>query len=133
MRDFTKGGVHETSEQEPDPVTEAIRSGVERKTGIEGLKLGLAKLSGDVPMGVDAPTKGLRKTIGGGWELLHLLKYGFLSAFLLLAGGLFLWAGTHEKIDLKLLGVAAILLVLGLISGRWAVRAGRNLRAITKA
>jgi len=59
---------------EGDELTRAVREGVRPEGMKERLRLAADKLTGNVPMGIDAPNKSLRKTIGGAAELLHLIK-----------------------------------------------------------
>lgn len=116
-----------------DELARAVREGVRPEGMKERLKLAADKLAGNAPMGIDAPSKTLRKTIGGAAELLHLLKYGFLGVFLFLAGGAFLYVGVSGEFNLTTLVLGVGLLLLGIWGLRSAYRAGRNLRSISKA
>lgn len=116
-----------------DPLTEAVRTGIPRQSGKSGLELAAAKLTGAIPMGIDAPTKGLRKAIGGGWELLALLKYGFGALFFLVIGIAGCYFGVRETFDVKVVGFGIGSLALSILLARWALHAARNLRAIAKA
>jgi hypothetical protein len=118
---------------EDDELTQAVREGVRPEGMKEKLKLAADKLVGNAPMGIDAPNKTLRKTIGGAAELLHLLKYGLMGLFLFLAGAVFLYVGLSGELNLTTLAVGAALLLLGIWGLRAAYRAGRNLRSISRA
>ena len=118
---------------EGDELTRAVREGVRPEGKKERLKLAADKLAGNVPMGIDAPNKTLRKTIGGAGELLHLLKYGFMGLILFLAGAAFLYVGVSGELNLTTLTLGVALLLLGIWGLRSAYRAGRNLRSISKA
>jgi hypothetical protein len=83
----------------------------------------LKKLSGEVPMGVDAPTK----------SLLDVLKFGLLGVFLSLGGLLFLAVGLVGDGDLTLIGLGAAVAGIGLWSLRSARDAVKRLRAISQA
>jgi hypothetical protein len=84
-------------------------------------------------MGIDAPTTGLRKAIGGGWELLAVLKYGFCALVFLLPGIACSYFGAREKFELKVFGFGLGSLALAALFARWALQAARNLRSIAKA
>ncbi len=131
VQDFTKVGIPQEPE-ERDPLTDVVRSGIKPPMGREGLRLGIQKLTGTVPLGVDAPTKGLRKFIGGGWELLSFLKFGFLAVVFLVVGVAFCYFGAEgQHFGLKMVGLAS--LALCAVLARFAFHAARNLRSIAKA
>jgi hypothetical protein len=130
--DFTKD--MQPSEEGPeDSLTQAVRHGIAPRSGLAGLGLALDKLTGHVPLGIDAPTKAGRKVIAGSWALLGVLKYGALGLFFLLVGIGFCFTGMHGRIDFKLLGFGLGGLLLGAVSTRWAIHAARNLRSIARA
>ena len=126
-----RGSIGRSSEG--DELTRAVREGVRPEGMKERLRLAADKLTGNVPMGIDAPNKSLRKTIGGAAELLHLIKYGFLGLFMSLAGAMFLYVGVSGELNLTILALGAGMLLLGIWGLKSAYRAGRNLRSISKA
>jgi hypothetical protein len=114
-------------------ITRLVRDGV-RPEGLKGrLDLAVDKALGNVPLGVDAPNKTVRKMIGGGWELLHVLKFGFFGGLSSLFGIAFLYVGLAGKSGFVVPAVGAVLLVLGIWCLRAAREAYRSLRAISKA
>jgi hypothetical protein len=133
VRDFTKVGIQPKPAEPSDPLTEAVRAGVPSQSGVAGLKLGVEKLTGAQPMGIDAPTKGLRKIIGGGSELLAVLEYGFGAIFFLLLGVACCYLGIRERFDLYVFGIGVGSLALGALLARRTLHAVRNLRSIAKA
>ena len=110
-----------------------IRDGTSANTIREGVAMAAGNLSGRIPLGADAPTKLLRKTIGGGGELLELLRSGFLSLMGLLLGPVFLWVGFSGVIQWSVVAIGFGLLGVGVFLLRAAVRAFRNLRTIMRA
>jgi hypothetical protein len=98
-----------------------------------GLALAAGKLSGRIPMGADAPTKTLRKVIGGGGELLEVLRSGFFGILGLVLGPLFLWAGFSGAIQWSLIGLGFGCLIVAAVLLRSAARAFRNLLTIRRA
>jgi hypothetical protein len=114
-------------------LTKVIREGVTANSMREGLAMAAGKLSGRIPLGSDAPTKALRKAIGGGGELLALLRSGFFGVLGLILGPLFIWVGFQSVIQWNLIGIGAGCLVVAVVALRSAVRAFRNLRTITRA
>jgi len=116
-----------------DDLTRKVRHGVFADPGTEGLRLALDKIAGNVPLGVNAPTKGLRKLIGGGGELLEFLVSGVLGLMLLLFGIVFLWVGVGASPDWGVLGVGAVLVVIAVVALRSARAALHKLRAIARA
>ena len=133
MADFKDERRSTDGSTEGDELTRAVREGVRPQGKKERLKLAADKLVGNAPMGIDAPNKTLRKTIGGAAELSHLLKYGFMGLFLFLAGAAFLYVGLSGELNLTTLALGAALLLLGIWGLRSAYRAARNLRSISKA
>ena len=123
-----------SADREPsdDALTRMVRDGVVAKTMREKLELAGAKLTGEVPLGVDAQSKAVRKALAGGAELLALIKYGFLGSFCLLIGIAMLWFG-FQPLNWQMLGIGAVLTSLG----AWAIGAARraraNLRSIRRA
>jgi hypothetical protein len=112
---------------------ERVRQGVFADSMRDGLRLAAGKLAGNVPLGINAPTKGLRKLIGGGGELLELLRYAGLSLILGLFGAMLLWLGFADEPNWKMLGIGAALLGVSFWPARGARAALRNLRAIARA
>lgn len=121
--------------QSPDQahLTKMIREGVNANTLREGLAMAAGKLSGRIPMGADAPSKTMRKAIGGGGELLELLRSGFFGVLGLILGPLFIWVGVQGVVAWNLIGIGAGALLVALLCLRSAVRAFRNLRTISRA
>jgi hypothetical protein len=125
--------------QEPNDVDEdsvqvakLVRDGVKPEGVKERLQLAADKLAGNVPLGVDASSKGLRKGIAGSAELLALLKYGLFGALLVVFGALFLFVGLHGQFNVDLFSIGGLLLILGIWCLRETSKAARNLRAISK-
>jgi hypothetical protein len=133
MMAMKDGGESSGTGTESDDLTGLVRDGVRPEGKKERLQLAADKMLGHVPLGVDARSKSLRKGIAGSAELLALLKYGFLGLPLVVFGILFLYFGLRGEFDVRTLGIGACLLPLGIWSLRAAYRAGRNLRAISKA
>jgi len=119
-------------EAEEDALTRLVREGVRPEGPGERVDLSLRKLAGELPLGVDAPSKALRKTIGGGGELLALVKFGFLGVFLSGVGLLFVALGAIGGFEWTLVGVGAVSSAVGAASLRSAYQALRNLRAISR-
>jgi hypothetical protein len=122
-----------SGDEESDEIARLVQDGVKPKTMKERLQLAADKLAGNVPLGVDAPNKFLWKGIAGSAELLAVLKYGLFGLLLVVFGVLFLSVGLHGQFNLDLFSIGAILLILGIWCLREARKAGRNLRAISKA
>jgi hypothetical protein len=118
---------------EEQDLTQRVRHGVFADSVSGGLRLAAGKLAGNVPLGSDAPTKPLRKLIGGGGELLELLRYAALGLILALFGAMMLWVGLSDGPDWKMLGIGAALLGISVWPLRGARAALRNLRAIARA
>ena len=102
------------------------------KTLKERLQLAADKLTGNVPLGVDASSKSLRKGIAGSAELLALIKFGVCGLLLVVVGALFLFVGLHGQFNVDLFSIGGILMILGIWCLREARKAGRNLKAISK-
>jgi hypothetical protein len=119
-------------DEESEEIARLVRDGVKPKPAKERLQLAAEKLSGNVPFGVDAPNKFLRKGIAGSAELLALAKFGAFGLLLVVFGALFLFVGLHGQFNVDLFSIGALLLILGIWSLRAAYKAGRNLRAISK-
>lgn len=133
VQDYTKIGIQpEQPEQpdEPDPLTEQVRAGTSEQPGAG---LAIKKLTGAVPLGIDAPTKGLRKGISGAWELLGVLKYGVGAAFFLLMGDASLYAGVAGGFAPKLVAFGVGCLALSALLARGTLQAAKNLRSIARA
>lgn len=119
-------------DEESDEIARLVRDGVKPKTVRERLQLMAAKLAGNVPLGVEASGKGLRKGIAGGAELLSLIKFGVFGVLLVVFGALFLFVGLHGQFNVDVFSIGGILLIPGIWSLREARKAVRNLRAISK-
>ena len=133
MASFQDKNCAKAGSSEDAEITQLVRDGVRPKNLKGRLNLAVDKFLGNVPLGVDAPNKTIRKVIGGAWELLHVLKYGFFGAFLSLAGIAILYVSLSNEPSLKGSAVGAGLLVLGVWCLRSAYKANRALRAISKA
>ena len=133
VQDFTKVGMPSEQAQASDPLTAAVRSGIPTHSDQSGVGLAVGKFTGAVPMGIDAPTKRLRKAIGGAWELLALLKFGFGALLFLFVGVVCCYFGVRPRFELSLFAIGIGSLVLSALSARWALHVLRNLRAIAKA
>jgi hypothetical protein len=108
--------IDQDSQSRHDEITCLIQDG-RRPEHLKGrTQLATDKLRGNVPLGVDAPNKTVRKIIGGGGSLLVILKYGFLGLLGVILGPLFLWVGFRGRFDIKVVGIAA--LVLGIFALR---------------
>ncbi|WP_291987643.1 hypothetical protein [Luteitalea sp.] len=114
-------------------VTAMVRSGVVRDDPRGRLSLALQQLSGEVPLGVDAPTRRLRKVIGGGGELLAVVRAGLFGFVLIVLGSGFIWASLQSPVSWMGLGLGAVMLGAGVWLLRAAWRAQRRLRAIMRA
>jgi hypothetical protein len=122
-----------TAAAEDDALTRTVRRGVVVDSMEDGLRLAANKLAGNVPLGVDAPTKGLRKIIGGGGALLEVIRCAGLGLFFLFFGILFLWAGLRDQTNWKTLGFGAAFVGGSVWLLRDARRALRKWRAIARA
>lgn len=122
-----------TPEGEAQALTEAVRHGVSTDSAAAGLRLAAVKLAGNVPLGVDAPTRGLRRLIGGGGELLNVVRSAFVGLAAAVLGAGFVWAGALAGPDWRLLGLGALLIAASGWLLRGALRALRKLRAILRA
>jgi hypothetical protein len=122
------------ADQSPqDDVTRLIQEG-RRPEDLKGrAQLAVDKLRGNVPLGVDAPSKASRKFIGGAGSLFTVLKYSFLGLLGILFGGLFVWAGSNGQFDIRTVGIGVAVLVLGILALRRAWRAWGTLKAIARA
>jgi hypothetical protein len=96
-------------------------------------QLAADKLLGNVPLGVDAPNKTVRKVIGGGGSLFIVIKYGFFGLLAVILGALFLWAGSNGQFDIKVVGVGVAALLVGLFALLRAWRGWQVLKAISRA
>ena len=133
VQDFTKIGIQPKHKEASDPLTEIVRTGVHPQSGLSGLRRAAEKFTGAVPMGIEAPTKGLRKAIGGGWELLAVLKYSFGAVVFLIFGVACCYFGARDKFELEVFSFGVGSLALAVLLAHWALRAARNLRSIAKA
>jgi hypothetical protein len=116
-----------------DPLTQMVREGVQPKDFAGRMKLAGDKLTGNAPLGVDASSKTMRKVIGGGGELLAVFKFGFIGGILLLLGVAMLYVGVDTGFDWKVIGVGAVMALVGAWALRYASQAWKNFRAISKA
>jgi len=116
-----------------EELTRLVREGVQPASVQDRLRVGVDKLTGKAPLGIDARNKTARKVIGAGGELLGVLKYGFVGAVLVLLGPLFVWAGFFNTFQWKMVALGVGIVALGVLSLRAAYHAWRNLRAISKA
>ena len=123
----------ELKRQQDGELARLVREGVRPDGFKDRMVLAKDKLVGNVPMGVDASNKTMRKAIGGGYEFLALVKYGFFGAMAVLLGALFLWAGFASGFSYQSAGLGAILLAVGVWMLKLAGQAWRNVRTISKA
>lgn len=130
VQDYTKIGIQPEQAEASDPLTEAVRAGTSQKPGLGMI---VKKLTGEIPMGIDAPTKGLRKGIAGASELLAVLRYGFGAAVFLLVGCVFMYAGVASGFAPKSFAFGIGNLALSALFGRWTLHAAKNLRSIARA
>jgi hypothetical protein len=131
VQDFTKVGAQPPIPEES--LTESVRTGMGRRHGLSALGLAVDKLTGATPMGIDAPTKGLRKAIGGAAELLWVLKHGFGALIFFFVGLGSCYLGLRQGIDFKLFGFGVASLALSAPFARWSIVAAKRLRSISKA
>ena len=123
----------EIKKRQDDELARLVREGV-RPEGIKDrMVLAKDKLMGNVPMGVDAPNKTMRKAIGGGYEFLAVVKYGFFGALAVLLGALFVWAGFSNGFSYQSASLGALMLAGGVWMLKLARNAWRNVRTIAKA
>ena len=133
VQDFTKIGLQHEASDETTELTHVVRQGVQRRTGLAGISLALDKLRGKVPLGADASSKAMRKTLAGASELLALLKHGLAAAIFLVLGAAVVYVAVKDSAGLVLLGTGLGCLAIGALTAKWAAEALKNLRAITKA
>jgi hypothetical protein len=119
-------------DEESEEIARLVLDGARPKNTKERLQLAVDKLVGNVPFGVDASSKTLRKRVASSAELLALIKFGLSGSLLVVFGALFLSVGVHEKYNLDLVSIGGILLSLGIWCLREARKAARNRRAISK-
>lgn len=112
VQDYTKIGIQPKQLEASDPLTEAVRDGA---------------------MGIDDPTKGLRKGISAAWELLDVLKYGLAAAVCLLFGCAFTYTGLARGLAPQLLALGIGSLALSALFARWTLHAARILRSVLRA
>lgn len=110
-----------------------VRTDAEQRAFEASFRASADPLTGEVPRGVGAPTKSLRKLLGGGHELLGVLRYGLIGVFLSTVGLLFVFFGVIGSFRGTMLGVGLVCTALGGWSLRVAVQAFRNLRSIARA
>jgi len=128
----TTDGGQEPNGNEAEEAARLVRDGVKPEGFKERVQMAVGKLAGNVPLGVDAPSKSFRKGIACGAELLAVIKYGLFGLLLVVFGALFLFVGLHGQFNLALFSIGAFLLTLGIWSLREARKAGRKLKAISK-
>lgn len=90
---------------------QVIATGLPPVQGWAGLQRGWAKLTGQLPLGVDAPTPLLRKTIGGGAALLECIRFGFLALLMVVGAVLLLFASlgsSQPNMLMTLIGLALL-------------------------
>lgn len=123
----------EVEKRHEDQVTRMVREGV-RPEDVKGrMVLARDKFMGNAPLGVDAPTVGMRKAIGGAGSLLVVIKNGLFGSLLVIMGGLFCWAGASGTFDWKAFGIGVGGLLLGTFSISRAIKAWKVLQAIRRA
>jgi hypothetical protein len=116
-----------------DEVTRLIQQG-HRPEDFEGrMRLAADKLRGNVPLGVDAPNKAVRKAIGGAGSLFIVLKYGFFGLVALGLGLLFVWVGLNGQFDIKVFGIGSGLVAVSVYALLRAWRAWQILKTISRA
>ena len=114
-------------------LTSLVRAG-RRPGDVRGRRrLAVDKLAGNVPLGADAPNKTARKIIGGGGVLLDVLRSAFLALLSAPMGATLLYLGVGNELNAWMAGLGALLLVLGVYSGRQLVLSVRRFRAILRA
>ncbi len=90
---------------------QVIATGLPPAKGLAGLQRGWAKLTGQLPLGVDAPTPLLRKTIGGGTALLECIRFGFLALLMVVIGLMLVFASLSSNqphLIMTLIGLALL-------------------------
>lgn len=131
VQDFTKAGMQ--AAEPTEPLTETVRTGLPPASGWAGLERGLGKLTGAVPPGTDAASKGQRKAISGSWVLLRLFRHSFFALFFGLLGLAWCYAGVRGPLNYTVLSYGLVSLALAVPFVRWALQGLRDLRAIAKA
>lgn len=123
------------SEEDADAaITALVRTGVQPENFRERLRLVAQQATGDVPRGVDAPTRGLRKGIAGAHALLSVVRNSLVGFILAGLGLLFTWAGVYTRpIYWYAVALGGALLLVGGWLLRSAWRGRRQLRAILRA
>lgn len=101
-----------TTEKAQNQLTaQVIATGLPPAKGLAGLQRGWAKLTGQLPLGVDAPTPLLRKTIGGGAVLLECIRFGFLALLIAVIASLLLFASlgsSQPNLIMTLIGLTLL-------------------------
>lgn len=120
-------------QQQEDELARLVKEGVQPNGFQQRMKLVGDKLVGNVPMGVDASNKTMRKVIGGGYELLAVFKFGVFGGLLALFGILFIWVAFQKGFDYQEAGAGSVMLGLGLWALKYAREAWRNFRIMRKA
>lgn len=115
-----------------DPLTQAVRAGLPR-SGLSAAQLAIGKLTGEVPVGIDAPTLKTRKLLMGGWALLAALRWAVLGLILIFVGAVCCYLGLHEGFDLRFFGFGISSLALAAVFARWAMHSARELRYVVRA
>ena len=131
-QDFTKVGI-QPKLPPGDGLTETIRHGVPPASGKAGLARAWGKLTGEVPLGADAPTKPLRKFIAGSSALLHVLKHASGALLALIIGSMFCYVSISDEFSAQRVAIGIGGLAAAFIMGRWSWHAARELQSISKA
>jgi hypothetical protein len=84
-------------------------------------------------MAIDTSNKTVGKVIGGAGSLYIVVKYGFLGLFFVVMGVLFVWAGCNSQFDIKVIGIGAAVLVVGIFALLPAWRAWQALKGVSRA
>lgn len=114
-------------------LTSLVRAG-RRPGDLRGrLSLAFDKRAGNVPLGVDAPNKTLRKFIGGGGVLLDALRNAVLFVLCTPMGATLVYLGVRGDPNVWMAGLGTLLLIVGIVCGRLLFRAVRRLRAVLRA
>lgn len=123
-----------TPEAEEAKLAATIRAGVHPE-GLRGrLRLVVDQFTGDLPPGVDAPSRGARKWIAGSHAMLDVFRNGLLGFILTVLGLLFTWAGAFVRpVYWTAVGIGVGCLLAGGLLVRSAWRGRRRVRAIMRA
>jgi hypothetical protein len=134
VQDLTKVGIQQSNDGPIDPLTQLIREVRGNRDHPVGKQLVTDRLTGQAPIGVDAPSLGARKLIADSYTLLHTLQLLAGTLFSLVIGADLIWLSFRATgFDWKFFSIGTGLLLLGLWLGRNCKRGFRELRAISKA